>query len=416
MEQQARQAVALMRYSAISPLVSGQAADYPSKTAFFRSVSEKGILTPGGETKHFSPETIERWYSLYAKGGFDALLPADRADCGKSRKIDSDLFERIRHYHLNYPRMPAAAIHRKLISDGCVKHGQISESSVLRCVNQINGTEKLPDGTDMHRYERPHINEVWCGDSCYGPYLKTDDGKKHRVYVIALIDDASRFITGADVFFSDCFINLMSVLKSAVSKFGVPSTLCFDNGHTYKNLQMELLAARIGSVVHYCHPYTPTQKAKIERWFGTLRSQWMSSLDMRDFHSLDEVRGSLFAYVNAYNQRVHSSLNGKSPSDRFFSEPEKIRRLSEDMIEKSFLLETERRVSPDSVIVIDNTEYEVDSRFAKQRIRFRYTPAMDRIFAVEQDDTLTPVRILNKHDNAVMKRERVFLSRGTDND
>ena len=69
----------------------------------------------------------------------------------------------------------------------------------------------------MRRYERPHINEVWCGDSSAGPYLKTADGKKHRVYVIALIDDASRFILGADVFFNDTFVNLMSVMKSAVS-------------------------------------------------------------------------------------------------------------------------------------------------------------------------------------------------------
>ena len=67
---------------------------------------------------------------------------------------------------------------------------------------------------NMRRYERPHINEVWCGDSSVGPYLRTDDGKKHRVYVIALIDDASRFITGADVFFNDNFVNLMSVMKS----------------------------------------------------------------------------------------------------------------------------------------------------------------------------------------------------------
>ena len=44
------------------------------------------------------------------------------------------------------------------------------------------------------RQERAHVNEVWCGDSSVGPYLKTEDGKKHKVYVIALIDDASRYI------------------------------------------------------------------------------------------------------------------------------------------------------------------------------------------------------------------------------
>ena len=58
----------------------------------------------------------------------------------------------------------------------------------------------------------------------------------------------------------------------------------------------------------------------------------------------------------------------------FFSEPEQIRRLSEEDIRQDFLLEIERRVSADSVIVIDQIEYEVDYRFARQRIRLRYSP------------------------------------------
>lgn len=62
-----------------------------------------------------------------------------------------------------------------------------------------NKEEDPADGKDMHRYERSHINEVWYGDTCFGPYLSTDDGKK-RVCFIALIDDASRFIVAADIF------------------------------------------------------------------------------------------------------------------------------------------------------------------------------------------------------------------------
>ena len=61
----------------------------------------------------------------------------------------------------------------------------------------------------MRRYERPHINEVWGGDTSVGPYLKTPDGKKHKVFIIALIDDASRFIVGIDIFFNENFINLI---------------------------------------------------------------------------------------------------------------------------------------------------------------------------------------------------------------
>ena len=65
---------------------------------------------------------------------------------------------------------------------------------------------------------------------------------------------------------------------------------------------MELLAARIGTTLSYCQPYTPTGKAKIERWFRTMKDQWMAALDMRDFHSLEELRGSLYAFVQQYNQ------------------------------------------------------------------------------------------------------------------
>ena len=72
----------------------------------------------------------------------------------------------------------------------------------------------------MRRYERAHANEVWCGDSTVGPYLKIEDGRKHKVYVIALIDDASRYIVGIDVFFNDNFANLMSVCQIRDSLYG----------------------------------------------------------------------------------------------------------------------------------------------------------------------------------------------------
>ncbi len=412
MNQEKMQSIALMRYSAITPLICGTENDYVSLDAFFRAVSDKGILHPDGNLKHYAPATIEKWYRKYLKLGFDSLMPSSRADHGQPRKLDLELQEQIKYLKSNYPRMSSSSIYRQLRDNGSITHGQVSESTVNRYVNLLASQLKTTTNQDMRRYERPHINEVWCGDSSVGPYLKTSDGKKHKVYIIALIDDASRFIIGIDVFFNDNFVNLMSVMKSAVSKYGKPGMFNFDNGSSYKNKQMELLAARIGSVVHYDQPYTPTQKAKIERWFRTMKDQWMAALDIRDFHSLEELRGNLFAYVTNYNQAVHSSLHGKSPQDRFFSEPERIRRLSEQDIENSFLLEIERRVSADSVIVIDQVEYEVDCRFAKQRIKLRYSPSLEDIFVVEADGALTPIRLLNKHENAYIKREKIHLCRG----
>ena len=409
MDQEKKNAVALMRYSVIAPLITGLSDNYDSLTAFFNDASAKGVLHPDGTVKHYAPGTIEKWYRSYMDGGFDSLIPADRADLGKPRKLDRELQEQIRYFKTNYPRMSASAIYRQLQDNGSIRHGGVSESTVNRYINLIALQAETTAGRDMRRYERPHINEVWCGDTSAGPYLKTSDGKKHRVFIIALIDDASRFIVGIDVFFNDNFINLMSVMKSAVAKYGRPQMFNFDNGSSFKNKQMELLAARIGSVVHYDQPYTPTQKAKIERWFRTMKDQWMSSLDIRDFHSLDELRGSLLAYVRRYNQTVHSSLNGMTPQDRFFSESERIKRLPGELIEGSFLLEIERRVSSDSVIVIEQTEYEVDCRFAKQRIKLRYSPDFKDIFIVEADGTLTPIRLLNKTENAFVKREKIHL-------
>lgn len=290
-----------MKYSAIAPLIAGLSDEYTSLEAFYRDVSAKGVLHPDGTDKHYAAATIESWYRRYKKSGFEGLIPSGRADLGKPRRLDEELQEQIRYLKINYPRMSALAIFRQLHDNGSIKYGDVSESTVNRYINLITDQMKTTTNQDMRRYERAHINEVWCGDSSVGPYLKTADGRKHRVYIIALIDDASRFIVGIDVFFNDNFIYLMSVIKSAVSKYGKPAMFNFDNGSSYRNKQMELLAARIGSVVHYDQPYTPTQKAKIERWYRTLKNQWLSSLDIRDFSSLDELRGNLFSYVQKYN-------------------------------------------------------------------------------------------------------------------
>ena len=407
-----KQDVALLRYTAIAPVVTGLGDAYGSNNNYYREISEKGVTGPDGKVYHFHPDTLQRWYSAYKKQGFEALMPRDRRDAGKSRKIDADLLEQLTYFVEHYPRMPATEILRKLEENGSVSDGQVSLSTITRCVSNIRRSAGASPNRDMRRYERPHINEVWCGDSSVGPRLKGADGRKQRVYIIALIDDASRFITGVDLFFNDNFVNLMSVMRSAVAKYGRPKVWRFDNGRTYRNRQMDLLSARIGTTLSYCQPYTPQGKSKIERWFLTLKDHWYASLDLTEFRSLDELRGSFQEWVRKYNQTPHSSLRGKTPQERFFSEPEQIRRLPDQDLDRSFLLEADRRVSADSVIVIDHVEYEVDCRYAKQKLRIRYSPDMKEVYIVEQDGTLTPVRLLNKVENASVKREKFMLCRG----
>ena len=133
---------------------------------------------------------------------------------------------------------------------------------------------------------------------------------------------------------------------------------------------------------------------------------------MKDFKSLDEVRDSLFHFVNEYNQTAHSSLNGKTPLDRFFSEPEQIRRLPEESIDTTFMLEVVRKVSSDGVIVLDGIDYEVNYRYANQHIKLRYSPDMQYVYLVDdRDGSLIPIKLLNKVENADIKREKIYLYR-----
>ena len=412
MNDETRQKIALFRYGIIAPVVSGTYDEGKSIKGFFRDAAGKVYTNPSGEETKISASTLERWYYAYNKGGFDALIPMRRCDTGKSRKIDEDIMEQIRFLKKEYPRIPATLIHQKLLDNGTINKGDISLSTVNRFVNQLKIESNYTNNKDMRRYERAHINEVWCGDTSFGPYLKID-GKKKRTYIIALLDDASRYIIGIDIFFNDNFVNLMSVMKTAVTRYGKPKILNFDNGSSYKNKQMELLAARIGTTISYCAPYTPTSKAKIERWFKTMKDQWMSQLNMNDYSSIDQLRETLLTYVNNYNQTVHSSLNGLCPQDRFFNESYLIKRLSEEQLDTSFLLEYERRVSADNVVMIDEVEYEVPYRYSKQKITLRYSPDLSKIYIVDKySGALTSIKLLNKQENSLIKREKVRLTGG----
>lgn len=100
--------------------------------------------------------------SPHQKNGFDALLPSSRSDEGTSRKIDPDLEEQIRYPKTTHPRMSSAAIFRQLCTNGSTNRNKLSESTVNRFLNNLALKEKTTNNLDMCRYERAHVNEVWC--------------------------------------------------------------------------------------------------------------------------------------------------------------------------------------------------------------------------------------------------------------
>lgn len=409
MDENFKNSIALFRYGIIAPLVTSVSMTPEERGKFFRDASKKTYTLPDGSTRTYSSDTLYRYYKAYMNGGFDALKPNGRVDAGNSRKIDSDIASQIKHYHTEQPRLPSTLIYRALIDNGTITEKTISLSTVTRFVNRLKKEENFAT-KEMRRYEVEHINEVWYGDSSVGPYLKVGKEKK-KVWVIALIDDASRFIVGIDIFFNDNYVNLMGVIRSAVIKYGRPQTLKFDNGANYRSNQMEILGARMGTAIHYAPPYTPTGKAKIERWFRTMKDQWMASLNMNDFHNLEELRESLFQWVQKYNQTPHSSLEEKTPQDRFFEESSLIIRLDEERLEKTFLLEIERKVSRDNVISIENKEYEVNYRYAGKKLLIRYSPDLKKVYSVDKSTgEMEEIKLLDKKANSTGHRKSFKFS------
>ena len=409
MDEKYKDQIALFRYGIISPLITAGETTPTQRGRFFREAAEKKYIQPDGKIVSPSSDTIYRYYRNYQKGGFEALRPVGRSDIGVSRKLDDDIITQIKYLHKEYPRLPATIIYAKLVENGTITEGRISLSTVTRFLKKLKEEEGYTT-KEMRRYELEHINEVWYGDSSVAAYLRIGK-KKQKTWIIALIDDASRMIVGIDIFFNDNYVNLMSVIRSAVMKYGRPQAMKFDNGASYRSHQMELLGARMGTAIHYAPPYTPTGKAKIERWFNTCKTQWLSGLNMDDFHSLDELRESLMKYVQEYNQTVHSSLNGKTPQDRFFEESNLIVRLDQERIDKTFLLEMERHVSEDNVVSIEGENYEVDYRYAGRKILLRYSPDLTKIYTVDRKTgEMEEIHLLNKVKNSDGHRHSFMFS------
>lgn len=402
------QTIALLRYGIIAPLVTDNLdEDIVSKEEFFRRAAAKEYTLPNGKKYTFSPTTIKGWYLNYNKEGIDALKPKQRSDYGFSRKLDDDIKEHIIYLKSEHPRLPATSIYQDLISKNIITKLDTSLSTVTRFIKTLKTQDEMSK-KQYKRYEKEFCNQLWYGDTSHIGYVIVD-GKKTKAYLIALIDDASRLITGHGVFTADTKENLMLVMKSGISKYGLPKLFTFDNGSNYKNKQIELLAARITTALNYAPPYTPTSKSKIERWFRTFKEQCLSTFSVEEKNSLEVTRKKVDAFIKEYNNRVHSSLKGLSPIDRFYKDSSKIKRLSDYQIETCFLLEDSKKVSKDNIIKMNGVEYEVDYRYSNQRITVRYEADMSKVYIVDDKGNLEEIKLLNKTENSKVKRVKTSL-------
>jgi hypothetical protein len=406
MTKEQKNKIALFRYGIISPLVSNP-KQYKDNHSFFDEQSNKIWKNYNGLDIVISSATIEKWYYDYKKNGFNALMPKERSDYGKPRKLDNDSINLIQQYVSKYRRMNAKGIYNALIADGIIKANEVSYATINRVFIKL---KNKPDDNvkQMLRYECEHVNDVWCADSSFGLYLYKDN-KKIKLVIIAFIDDASRLITSCKIFDADNIPNLLFTYKDAIEKFGVPKMLNLDNGSNYRSSAFALINAKLGVAIHYDPPKTPQSKAKAERFFRTLKDQWMSSIDFHDFHSIDDFQSSLDNYINKYNNSIHSSLNGLSPIIRFQNEINVVNYLNQNLIDEHFLLDASRKATFDSIIFINETPFQLPPKFSNRRVQVLYSFDLSHVYVIDDNNKIELSKV-DKISNSKIQRSHFRLS------
>jgi transposase InsO family protein len=82
-----------------------------------------------------------------------------------------------------------------------------------------------------------------------------------------------------------------------------------DNAKIYRSPQLARIAASIGILIVHTPPYQPVGRGKIERFFRSVREQFLASLDPKVLLSIEQLNERLWHWLEAvYHRHEHSSL------------------------------------------------------------------------------------------------------------
>ena len=258
---------------------------------------------------------------------------------------------------------------------------------------------------------------MWQTDTSHFPYIPNDSGKPCRTYLIAIVDDHSRMIVGAQLFFEDNAYNFQKVLKNAVSTYGIPNKVYCDHGGTYENSQLDFICGSIGTLLLHAPVRDGAAKAKVERMFGVVKSRWLNGIDTKQIRSLDEFNRELTEEVRKHNLTMNSST-GQTPMDRFLSTRGNIRiPQSEEWLNECFMNRLRRKVKNDATLSLQNIQFDAPLQFIRQTVEVRFLPDCLENAYIFDNDTRYPLKITDKQANSRVKRESwptVDYSKGGD--
>lgn len=259
-----------------------------------KAVSQKTFIdTQTGQRYQFTWRTIETWLCRYNKHGVTTLDKQSRSDKNTQRKIPiAELAEAINEVlpslSLNkVGKIPKSTLYRCLLARNYFTRQQLAPTTFYRFIREnellnTETTEKLRTAFAMQ-----YANELWQGDTMYGPSIQQRDGKWRKTFLIAFIDDASRLITHAEFFYRDNTDNMVDAFRTALYKRGKPERLYFDNGANYTSKEILQACVRLDVRLSHAPVRDGAAKGKIERFFRGFRDRFL--VMHTSFHSLENL-------------------------------------------------------------------------------------------------------------------------------
>jgi transposase InsO family protein len=192
-------------------------------------------------------------------------------------------------------------------------------------------------------FERATPNQMWQSD------LFTFKLGGKYAYVVAFMDDYSRFIVGLDLYRSPTAEAVIETYRVAVGEYSPPKEMLTDRGRQYTNWRgksrfaVELQKDRVAHIVS--RPQHPMTLGKVERFWA---SMWQEFLVRAQFDSFEQARERLRLWVKYYNhRRPHQGIGAMCPADRYFEIASELKKTIQAGIQEN-LLELALRGQPKS--------------------------------------------------------------------
>jgi len=404
--------MALFRLSVLGPLASRDKLERGELTAIIKNLSEKSYNIPGSKRSQLHPQTIQQWYYTWKRGGIDALTPKTRTD-----KNTTHLAKPIQDALITLKKENRSRSINTLTSllekQGIAAKDELARATIHRFLKTVNLSKRTAaDAVTIERrsFTAEHAGDIWYGDVMHGPGISTATGMR-KIYLVSLLDDASRLIAHSSFCFGETALDIEGVLKQAVLKRGLPGKLIIDNGAAYRSDSLQGICAKLKIRIIFCRPYEPEGKGKLERYHRTFRELFLNEINLQAIHSIEDINARLWVWVEqVYHNRPHHGLNNQTPLSIWQRDLIHIQPLGSfaHELDNIFCHRFKRHVRKDGTISWDGKIFEVPYELSGHEVILVVDPHANKALWVEskEGNKLGAVTPLDRKANLHRHRQR----------